>query len=185
MQEAFFTSKQAAEITGCTLRQLQYWREKEVVVPTINATGTGRSVYYSTTNLLELAVMVHFLSVGLSFDLAGETLKTLKDKEPELFTTSQCQGKRFMLLRRRVGVGVSEAVATQGASASVSEASRREAACHQTSPEERLSKGEKIPSLFVVEFDREKAIASLEQGQPVIPVWLDIIYQQLAEKLGK
>ncbi|MDM9584871.1 MerR family transcriptional regulator [Nostoc sp. GT001] len=28
MQETFFTSKQAAEITGCTLRQLQYWREK-------------------------------------------------------------------------------------------------------------------------------------------------------------
>ncbi|MEH2327680.1 MAG: hypothetical protein V7K37_00850 [Nostoc sp.] len=28
-------------------------------------------------------------------------------------------------------------------------------------------------------------IASLEQGQPVIPVWLDIIYQQLAEKLRK
>ncbi len=161
MQEAFFTSKQAAEITGCTLRQLQYWREKGVVVPTISATGTGRSVYYSTTNLLELAVMVHFLSVGLSFDLAGETLKTLKDKEPELFTTKVGQGKRFMLLRRR------------------------EAACHQTSRKEELSKREKIPTLFVVEFDREKAIASLEQGQPVIPVWLDIIYQQLAEKLGK
>ncbi|WP_242055045.1 hypothetical protein [Nostoc flagelliforme] len=40
-------------------------------------------------------------------------------------------------------------------------------------------------SLELVEFDRKKAIASLEQGQPVIPVWLDIIYQQLAEKLGK
>jgi hypothetical protein len=32
MQETFFTSKQAAKITGCTLRQLQYWREKGVVV---------------------------------------------------------------------------------------------------------------------------------------------------------
>ncbi|WP_442936954.1 MerR family transcriptional regulator [Nostoc sp.] len=29
MQETFFTSKEAAEITGCTLRQLQYWRERD------------------------------------------------------------------------------------------------------------------------------------------------------------
>lgn len=161
MQDAFFTSKQAAEMTGCTLRQLQYWREKEVVIPTISATGTGRSVYYSKANLLELAVMVHFLSVGLSFDLAGETLKTLKDKEPELFTTSQCQGKRFMLLRSAVGSSAS------------------------LSLKEKLSKGEKISTLFIVEFDREKAIASLEQGQPVIPVWLDMIYTELAVKLEK
>lgn len=27
------------------------------------------------------------------------------------------------------------------------------------------------------------AIASLDQGKPVIPVWLDVIYQQLQEKL--
>lgn len=96
MQETFFTSKQAAEITGCTLRQLQYWREKGVVVPVISETGTGRSIYYSKANLVELAVMVYFLSAGLSFDLAGETVKTLKDKEPELFKSGQ--GKRFMLL---------------------------------------------------------------------------------------
>lgn len=53
MQEIFFTSKQAAEITGCTLRQLQYWREKGAVVPTISGTGTGRSVYYSRSELVE------------------------------------------------------------------------------------------------------------------------------------
>jgi DNA-binding transcriptional MerR regulator len=47
MEEPFFSSREAAEITGCTLRQLQYWREKDVVIPTINATGTGRSIYRS------------------------------------------------------------------------------------------------------------------------------------------
>ena len=35
MQEKFFTSKEAAQITGCTLRQIQYWREKGIVVPVI------------------------------------------------------------------------------------------------------------------------------------------------------
>jgi hypothetical protein len=47
MEERFFTSKQAAQIAGCTLRQLQYWRESGVVVPAIAETGTGRSIYYS------------------------------------------------------------------------------------------------------------------------------------------
>ncbi len=151
MKEMFFTSKQAAEITDCTLRQLQYWREKGVVVPTISATGTGRSVYYSEANLLELAVMVHFLSVGLNFDLASETLKTLEDKEPELFTTFQGQGKRFMLLRLS---------------------------------NNKLSDEGKLSAFFLMEFDRDKAIASLDEGKPVIPVWLDQIYQQLQRKLG-
>jgi phage terminase Nu1 subunit (DNA packaging protein) len=38
MQEKFFTSKEAAQITGCTLRQIQYWREKGIVVPVIGDT---------------------------------------------------------------------------------------------------------------------------------------------------
>ena len=40
-------------------------------------------------------------------------------------------------------------------------------------------------SLQVVEFDLERAIASLDKGQPVIPVWLDVIYQQLNNRLNE
>jgi hypothetical protein len=40
--------------------------------------------------------MVYWLSVGLSFGIACETLKTLKDEEPELFSSGT--GRRFMLL---------------------------------------------------------------------------------------
>ncbi|MCP6762093.1 MAG: MerR family transcriptional regulator [Fischerella sp. CENA71] len=141
MQETFFTSKQAAVMTGCTLRQLQYWREKGVVVPVISETGTGRSIYYSKANIVELAAMAYLLSTGLSFELASETLKKLKDQEPDLFNSGK--GRRFML----------------------------------------LWDGEKR-TLLLMEFDREKAIASLDEGKPVIPVWLDEIYQRLALKLG-
>jgi DNA-binding transcriptional MerR regulator len=95
MQETFFTSKQAAKITGCTLRQLQYWREKGVVVPVISGTGTGRSLYYSRSDLVELAVMKYGLSVGLSFDVASQSLKMLKDKEPEFFNPKTT--RRLML----------------------------------------------------------------------------------------
>jgi DNA-binding transcriptional MerR regulator len=139
MQETFFTSKEAAQLTGCTLRQIQYWREKGIVVPIISDTGTGRSIYYSRSNLVELAAIIYWLSTGISFDIACQVLKQLKEQEPELFISGR--GKRFMLL---------------------------------------LSQDD---SLSLVEFDRNMAIASLDEGKPVIPVWLDVIYQRLALKL--
>lgn len=139
MQEKFFTSKQAAEITDCTLRQLQYWREKGVVVPTISDTGTGRSVYYSRSDLTELAAMEYCLSVGLSFDVAASTVKRLKK---ELEFTNPASPRRFMLW---------------------------------WNGRERL--------LELVEFDLERAIAFLKEGQPVIPLWLDAIHQRLANRL--
>jgi DNA-binding transcriptional MerR regulator len=141
MQETFFTSKEAAQITGCTLRQIQYWREKGIVVPVISDTGTGRSIYYSRSNLVELAAMVYWLSTGINFDVVCEILKQLKEQEPELFISGK--GKRFMLL---------------------------------------LSAQD--DSLSLVEFDRERAIASLDEGKAVIPVWLDVIYQNLASRLA-
>ena len=87
MQEPFFTSKQAAEISGCTLRQLQYWREKEIVVPTIGSTGTGRSIYYSPKEVVELAVMEYCLRSGLNFDIAAAVLQLLKKRSPDLIKT--------------------------------------------------------------------------------------------------
>ena len=124
-----------------------------MIVPVISDTGTGGSIYYSKSNLLELAPMSYWLSMGLSFDIASTTLKKLKDQEPELFTSGK--GKRFMLLSQ---------------------------------VQERSPLG--VPK--VVEFDRRKAMpddkllcvyASLDKGQPVIPVWLDKIYQQQQQKL--
>ncbi len=141
MRETFFTSKQAAEIVGCTLRQLQYWREKGVVVPAVSATGTGRSVYYSRSDLVELAVVEYWLSVGLSFEVAGRTLKALKEKEPEFFNPERAT--RLMLWWNG-----------------------------------------KTRSLELVEFDLGEATASLQAGQPIIPVWLDAIHQRLASRVA-
>ena len=143
MQDMFFTSKQAAQIAGCTLRQLQYWREKEVIVPTITSTGTGRSVYYSRSEGMELTVMVYCLEVGLNFEIAAATIKHLKDKELIIPVVSEEVPRRFM-----------------------------------------LAWDEKLDKLELSEFDLEKAIAILEKGKPVIPVYLDDIYQKLAAKLG-
>ncbi|WP_072619877.1 MerR family transcriptional regulator [Spirulina major] len=141
MEQPFFSSREAADITGCTLRQLQYWREKEVVIPTINATGTGRSIYYSQANLVELSVMAYWLSLGLTFEVAHESLMKLRAIEPRFVEPPIA--RRFMLKW-----------------------------------EEMRGK------LELVEFDREGAIASLDAGQPVIPVWLEQIYSKLSNKIS-
>ncbi|HBE20184.1 MAG TPA: MerR family transcriptional regulator, partial [Cyanobacteria bacterium UBA11367] len=39
-------------------------------------------------------------------------------------------------------------------------------------------------SLSLVEFDLERAIASVKAGEPVIPVWLDSIHRSLASRLA-
>ncbi|MGI8505134.1 MAG: MerR family transcriptional regulator [Hassallia sp.] len=100
MEGKFYTSTEAAEITNCSRRQLQYWRDKGVVVPTVNTTGKGRNVYYSISDLLVLTVMHYLLSVGLSFEVSRETLVILREKEPWLFEefVPKEKMKRLMLL---------------------------------------------------------------------------------------
>ena len=122
------------------MRQLQYWREKGVVVPTIEGSGTGRSIYYSRSNLVELAIMEYLLAVGLSFREASRGLKGLI--EADFHYAAPGNKKRWMLLW-----------------------------------------DEKKRSLALLEFDWEKAIASLENGQAVIPICLDKIHLQLRNKI--
>lgn len=93
----FFTSKEAAQASSCTLRQLQYWRERRVVIPTVDAIGKGRSVFYTEEDLVSLTVMGYLLSAGVDFQEAVHGLEALKEKEPEFYKPS-CS-KRYMLSR--------------------------------------------------------------------------------------
>lgn len=139
MSEKFFTSKQAAKTVGCSLRQLQYWREKNVVVPTIQGSGTGRSIYYAQSDLVQLAIMEYLLSVGLSFSEASRGLKELV--KADLHYADPTSKKRWILYW-----------------------------------------DEKKRSLILAEFDREKAIALIDKGQAVVPIWLETIHQKLEYK---
>ncbi|BAQ63842.1 MerR family transcriptional regulator [Geminocystis sp. NIES-3709] len=98
MKERFFSSKQTSLITGCSLRQLQYWRDKEVIVPFIQGTGTGKTIYYSPAELVEISIMVYLLSVGLSFEIGQIILSDLKEKERN-FRNPDYKG-RFMIIPR-------------------------------------------------------------------------------------
>lgn len=144
MQEQFFTSKQAAQITGCTLRQLQYWRDKEVVVPAISGTGTGRSIYYSESDLAGLVVMEYLLFLGLSFEVCRENLRVLQQAEPGFFAKPLTEGQtsRYMLWRREPRV-----------------------------------------ALELGRYNQALAAEVIAQGQPVIPLWIDLIQQRLLETM--
>lgn len=137
MGENFFTSKEAAKTVGCSLRQLQYWREKEVVVPTIRGSGTGRSIYYSQSDVVQLAIMEYLLSVGLSFAEASRGLKELVEADSHYADLNS--KKRWIFFGDK-----------------------------------------KKRSLVLKEFDRKEAIALLDKGQAIIPIWLEKIHQKLA-----
>ena len=136
MGEKFFTSKQAAKIVGCSLRQLQYWREKDVVLPTIQGSGTGRSIYYSRSDLVELAIMEYLLSVGLSFATASWGLKILIKTDTDY---ANPETKRRWMLRWDID----------------------------------------MRKLVLETFNKEKAIALLDKGQAIIPIYLAKIHQRL------
>ena len=91
MEKSFFSSKEAAILTECTLRQLQYWRENKEKVP----------------------------------EYANPDIKV-----------------RLMLIWDS-GSGI----------------------------------------LDLIEFEREQAIAFLDNGQPIIPLWLDLLHQKLQQQL--
>ena len=99
MQNDFYTSTEVSTITGCSRRQLQYWRDKGVVVPTVNPSGKGRNVYYSIKELLALTLMHRLLSLGLSFEPSVQVLEMLQRGETWLFGESlePSQSKRWMI----------------------------------------------------------------------------------------
>jgi DNA-binding transcriptional MerR regulator len=99
----FQSQKDAAKITGCTLGQLQYWREKEVIVPAVSGTGTRRSVYYSYADLVELTVMVYLLSVGLTFETATGILQHLREVEPN-FAQKESQRRLMLVFEESEGI---------------------------------------------------------------------------------
>jgi len=103
MDNHFYSSTEAARITGCSRRQLQYWRDVGMVVPTVNPSGKGRNVYYSLSDLLALKVMEHSLALGLCFDLCVFVLEHLKKNEDWFFARfpERIDRKQWMIVLDR------------------------------------------------------------------------------------
>lgn len=91
---------------------------------------------------MELAAMVYWLSVGFTFEVVREVLKTVKEEYPGFL--SDGESKRLIFVKE------SQAGAAK-----------------------------------LVESDVEKVVAAWAQGKFVMPVWLDVIYERLREKVKR
>jgi DNA-binding transcriptional MerR regulator len=69
-----FTSHDVAALTGTTLRQLQWWDERGIVVPA----RQGHRRLYSTEDLAEVAVICELRSRGFSLQRVRKVMRFLQ-----------------------------------------------------------------------------------------------------------
>ncbi|MGH9509692.1 MAG: MerR family transcriptional regulator [Terriglobales bacterium] len=72
--ERHFSSREVAALTGITLRQLQWWDERRIVVPV----RQGRRRLYSLGNLAELAVIAELRDKGFSLQRVRKVVRALE-----------------------------------------------------------------------------------------------------------
>jgi len=71
-----FTSNQVAEATGISLRQLQWWDEQGLVVPS----RTGHRRLYSMDDLAEVAVIAELRRKGFSLQRMRKIIRFLRQE---------------------------------------------------------------------------------------------------------
>jgi DNA-binding transcriptional MerR regulator len=104
-----FTSHQACRLTGCTPRQLRYWDQIGLVMPSVQRTGGRPGVprLYSFRDLVALKVVKSLLDGGMSLQRVRRAYEYLRRKagleghlsEVKLVT----DGKSIFKVARREG----------------------------------------------------------------------------------
>jgi DNA-binding transcriptional MerR regulator len=79
LERIYLTTKDTATLVGCTLRQLQYWRKRSIVVPVVNPIGTGYSAYYDQKNVIDLFIINYLVTRGYDLKIAGQILWEIKE----------------------------------------------------------------------------------------------------------
>src|SRR6202165_208608 len=72
--QAHFTSREIVALTGITLRQLQWWDERRIVVPA----REGHRRLYSTEDLTEVAVICELRRKGFSLQRVRKVVRFLQ-----------------------------------------------------------------------------------------------------------
>jgi len=79
-----YTSREVADLTGLTARQLQWWDDKRLFAAHIAPKRTARGGYterrYTPVDLLELLVLAELRRQGLSVADLRRLLETLRDR---------------------------------------------------------------------------------------------------------
>ncbi len=79
-----FRGLQACKLAGITYRQLDYWARTGLVRPSVaDAHGSGTQRAYSYRDILELKVIKHLLSGGISLQAARKAVEYLRENLKE------------------------------------------------------------------------------------------------------
>jgi DNA-binding transcriptional MerR regulator len=80
MQEPVYTTTEVAHITGFSLRQLDYWARKKMVMPSFQqAYGSGSRRLYTVEDLVQLNIVRQLKKHGWSTQKIHKAIETLKD----------------------------------------------------------------------------------------------------------
>ncbi len=80
MQEPVYTTTEVAHITGFSLRQLDYWARKKIIVPGFQqAQGSGSRRLYTVEDLVQLNIVRQLKKHNWSTQKIHKAIETLKD----------------------------------------------------------------------------------------------------------
>ena len=91
---ASFSSRQVAELTGITARQLQWWDERGIVVPK----RQGHSRLYSLEDMAELAVILDLRGRGFSLQKVRKVMRFLQRELGKRLVETVSSGSEYHLL---------------------------------------------------------------------------------------
>jgi len=94
MAERQFTSNQVITLTGITARQLQWWDERGLVVPS----RQGRNRVYSTDDLAEIAVLSELRRKGFSLQSVRKIMRFLQKELGKRLVETVTSGSEYHLL---------------------------------------------------------------------------------------
>jgi DNA-binding transcriptional MerR regulator len=80
MQESVYTTTEVAEITGFSLRQLDYWAREKMIMPSFQqAHGSGSRRLYTVEDLVQLNIVRQLKKHNWSTQKIHKAIETLKD----------------------------------------------------------------------------------------------------------
>lgn len=88
-----YNTEQAACLSGCSSRQLRYWRDTGMIQPAMVETGKSgdRRDRYDFRNLVELRTIIGMLHRGISLQKIRKTLAYLGDNTDYLRPLAECK----------------------------------------------------------------------------------------------
>jgi DNA-binding transcriptional MerR regulator len=94
MAERQFTSNEVIRLTGITARQLQWWDERGLVVPS----RQGRNRLYSSDDLAEIAVLSELRRKGFSLQRVRKIMRFIQRELGKRLVETVTRGSEYHLL---------------------------------------------------------------------------------------